>query len=251
MWNIKHVFSPPYHPQSNGLAERGVQLVKDRLKKMNVSSKAIDLYVSLAQICKVHGLTPHSSTDRCPFELIKLGSLPSLFPKLTSGMTEKSELTVTRHCANRLKKRKSFSEGDLVLVYDNFTKLNYDAEVSEVVGTNNYIVKCDNGFKHVSGDNLSVRSVSSVTPVATPTADMTAADENLDDISNLDPDDNVSIISEDSDDFQMPNNYQRNNNNNNVQNNVNNHARRGNRELNSLGSVPPMPRLRSGRSGRQ
>ena len=85
--------------------------------------------------------------------------------------------------------------------------------------------------------------------VATPTADLT--DENLDDISNLDPDDNVSIISEDSDDFQMPNNYQRNNNNNNVQNNVNNPARRGNRELNSLGSVPQMPRLRSGRSGRQ
>ena len=249
MWNIKHVFSPPYHPQSNGLAERGVQLVKDRLKKMNVSSKAIDLYVSLAQICKVHGLTPHSSTDRCPFELIKLGSLPSLFPKLTSGMTEKSELTVTRHCANRLKKRKSFSEGDLVLVYDNFTKLNYDAEVSEVVGTNNYIVKCDNGFKHVSGDNLSVRSASTVTP-APPTADVTAADENLDDISNLDPDDNLSIISDDSDDFQIPNNYQANNNDN-VDNNINNNARRGARELNSLGFVQPLPRLRPRRSERR
>ncbi|MEL7079736.1 MAG: integrase, partial [Cyanobacteria bacterium J06582_2] len=33
LWNIKHVFSPPYHPCSNGAAERGVQLVKDRLKK--------------------------------------------------------------------------------------------------------------------------------------------------------------------------------------------------------------------------
>ena len=79
---------------------------------------------------------------------------------------------------------------------------------------------------------------------------MTAADENLDDISNLDPDDNLSIISDDSDDFQIPNNYQANNNDN-VNNNINNNARRGARELNSLGSVQPLPRLRSGRSGRR
>ncbi|CAL4259218.1 unnamed protein product, partial [Meganyctiphanes norvegica] len=37
LWGIKHVFSPPYHPCSNGAAERGVQLYKDRLKKMNIS----------------------------------------------------------------------------------------------------------------------------------------------------------------------------------------------------------------------
>ncbi|MCP3679340.1 MAG: transposase family protein, partial [Gammaproteobacteria bacterium] len=114
LWNIKHIFSPPYHPCSNGLAERGVQLVKDRLKKMNVTSRAIDLYVSLAYICKVHGLTPHSSTDRCPYELIKLSNLPSLFPSLISDITQKSELTVTRHCTNKLRNRKSFEEGDKV-----------------------------------------------------------------------------------------------------------------------------------------
>ena len=241
LWNIKHIFSPPYHPQSNGLAERGVQLVKDRLKKMNVSSKAIDLYVSLAQICKVHGLTPHSSTDRCPFELIKLGNLPSLFPKLTGGITEKSELTTTRHCANKLKRRKSFSEGDLVVVYDNFTKLSYDAIVSEVVGTNNYIVECDNGFKHVSGDNLSVRS--STPPKATAEAEAPATDEILESTSTFD-DDNLSIFSDDSDEFHLPKN---NNNNVNNNNNNNQHPRRGNRELNNLGSVQPLPRLRSGR----
>ena len=36
-WWIKHVFSPPYHPCSNEAAERGVQLYKDRLYKMNIS----------------------------------------------------------------------------------------------------------------------------------------------------------------------------------------------------------------------
>ena len=210
---------------------------------MNVSSKPIDLYVSLAQICKVHGLTPHSSTDRCPFELIKLGSLPSLFPKLTSDITQKSELTVTRHCANKLKRRKSFGEGDLVVVYDNFTKTSYDAVVSEVVGTNNYIVQSDNGAKHVSGDVMSARTVSSAT--STPPADATATDDNLDNNSTID-DDNLSILSDDSEDFELPDAYP--NNNNNVNNVNNNNHRRGLRELNNLGPIQNLSRLRSGRN---
>ena len=246
LWGIKHIFSPPYHPMSNGLAERGVQLVKDRLKKMNISSKPIELYVALAQICKVHGLTPHSSTDRCPFELIKLGNLPSLFPKLTSDTTQKSELTVTRHCANRLKKRKLFNEGDLVVVYDNFTKTNYDAVVSEVVGTNNYIVKSDNGDKHVSGDVMSPRPASSVTLPPPPSADATAAAavDNIDNNSNID-DDNLSIFSDESEDFELPNATAQPNNHN--VNNNRNHNRRGLRELNQLGPCQNLSRLRSGR----
>ena len=104
----------------------------------------------------------------------------------------------------------------------------------------------------MSGDNLSVRSesVSPVTQAPPPPADQTATDENLDDISNLDPDDTSSIFSDDSDDFQTPNNYRLNNNNAN--NNINNRGhRRGIRELNNLGNVEHLPRLRSGRPGRR
>ena len=88
LWGIKHIFSPPYHPSSNGAAERGVQLCKDRLKKMNASADPVKLYVALHQITKVHGLTPHSATDRCPFELIKLAPLPKLFPRLSSNVSK-------------------------------------------------------------------------------------------------------------------------------------------------------------------
>ena len=90
---------------------------------MNISAKPVELYVALAYIGKVHGLTPHSSTDRCPFELIKKGNLPSLFPNLTSDVSRQAELTVTRHSAAKLLNRRNFEEGDHVVIYDNHKKV--------------------------------------------------------------------------------------------------------------------------------
>ena len=245
IWGIKHVFSPPYHPCSNGAAECAVQLYKDRLKKMNISAKPVELYVALAYIGKVHGLTPHSSTDRCPYELIKKGNLPSLFPNLTSDVSKQAELTVTRHSAAKLRNRRNFEEGDHVVVYDNHKKLSYPAVVSEIFGTNNYLVLSDNGPKHVSGDVLS----SSVEPATA----IVGVDKNATvDIDGNHPeaaaieDDTVSVssdLSEDLDDMNVPQFVRTDN-----LNNVVNHYRRGQREVASLGPAPyPMSRLRSGR----
>merc|ERR1712082_235030 len=140
------------------------------LKKMNVSAKPLDIFLALATIGRVYGLTPHSSTDRCPYELIKQGPIPSLFPLLTSNVSKQAELSVTRHCTNKLRNRKTFEEGEKVVVYDNHTKLSYPAIVSEVLGTNNYLVYSNNGPKHVSGDlmsrDASVSSADTTAPVA-------------------------------------------------------------------------------------
>ena len=175
-----------------------------------------------------------------------MGGLPSLFPGLTSDITQKAELTVTRHCANKLKKRRSFEEGDLVTVYDNFNKISYDAVVSEVLGTNNYIVISDNGGKHVSGDCMSTRAPPK--PADAPLAPATA--DTADNIDNNDviDDDNLSTISEISEDLDLPSTpfYYNHNNDNAINNPV--PARRGMRELNAL--LPPQAssRLRSGRN---
>ena len=194
-WGIKHIFSPPYHPASNGAAERAVQLYKDRLKKMNISSKLVELHVALAFIGKVHGLTPHSSTGRCPYELVKQGGIPSMFPSLMSSVNKKAELTVVRDTTARMRNRRDFEEGENVVVYDAHSKLSYPAVVLEILGANNYLVSSDNGQKHVSGDVMSRTSV-------TNTADDKEDDPPHQDVDDSPNDDTLSVVSDMSDDLE-------------------------------------------------
>ena len=157
-WGVRHLLSPPYHPQSNGLAERAVGVVKTRLKKMDVSAKPIQLHIGLQYICRVHGLTPHSSTNRCPYELIRDGAPASLFPQLTKGVQQANELTAARHSAGKFGKKKVFIENDEIIMYDLKTKLSSRGKVVEVLGNNTYSVDCGKGLQHVSGDVLSQSS---------------------------------------------------------------------------------------------
>ena len=68
---IKHFTSAPYHPASNGLAERAVQIVKKGLKKMTEGS----ISERLARILMSYRLTPQTTTGISPAELL-LGKRP-------------------------------------------------------------------------------------------------------------------------------------------------------------------------------
>ena len=67
---IKHVTSALYHPSSNGLAERAVQIVKNGLKKEREGSQ-----LRLARILFMYRITPQSTTGVSPAELL-LGWMP-------------------------------------------------------------------------------------------------------------------------------------------------------------------------------
>lgn len=68
---VKHLTSAPYHPASNELAERAVQIVKQGMKKATQGS----LYSHLAKILFAHRLTPQGTTGVSPAELL-LGRRP-------------------------------------------------------------------------------------------------------------------------------------------------------------------------------
>ena len=62
---IHHITSSPYHPSTNGLAERAVQSFKQGLKRMQEESLALKLDRYLFH----YRITPHSTTGLSPAEL--------------------------------------------------------------------------------------------------------------------------------------------------------------------------------------
>ena len=62
---MRHMTSAPYHPASNGLAERAVQTLKEGVKKMSGP-----LEVRIARFLFKYRVTPQATTGRAPAELL-------------------------------------------------------------------------------------------------------------------------------------------------------------------------------------
>ena len=63
---IRHIRLPPYHPTSNGLAERAIQTFKKGLRKFKSGTLSFILSRSLLW----YRITPHSATGSSPSELL-------------------------------------------------------------------------------------------------------------------------------------------------------------------------------------
>jgi len=111
---IKHRTSAPYHPASNGLAERAVQIVKKGLKKVVSGS----MNTRLAKVLFAYRITPQSTTGVSPAELL-LGKRPRtrldlLRPNTAQRVEERQQAQKRKH---DLKAReRAFKKGDDVFV---------------------------------------------------------------------------------------------------------------------------------------
>ena len=64
---IRHLTPTPYHPSTNGLAERAVQILKQAMRK----SQSGDLKTKLVWFFLLHyRTTPHATTGTTPAELL-------------------------------------------------------------------------------------------------------------------------------------------------------------------------------------
>ncbi|XP_039456715.1 uncharacterized protein K02A2.6-like [Oreochromis aureus] len=82
---IDHVRSAPFHPSSNGLAERAVQTFKEGMKKV----KGDTLQTRLSRFLFSYRITPHATTGLSPAELMMSRRLRSVLDLLMPDVKTK------------------------------------------------------------------------------------------------------------------------------------------------------------------
>ena len=111
---IKHSTSAPFHPASNGLAEKAVQIFKNALKKMNTMKMNID--TKIARFLFKYRTTPHTTTGSAPCELLMGRRLRSNFdamhPNLHDRVGSKQAHQKQYHDAHE--RDRKFDQGDHV-----------------------------------------------------------------------------------------------------------------------------------------
>lgn len=110
---VKRMLVPPYHPASNGAAERAVQTMKVKLQKVGPG----DLRAQIARILLSYRSTPHEVTGCCPSELL-MGrrlrtALDLLRPDLRKTVIQK-QLAQKMEYDQRAKPRVPAQPGDRV-----------------------------------------------------------------------------------------------------------------------------------------
>ncbi|KAI4890378.1 hypothetical protein NFI96_005277, partial [Prochilodus magdalenae] len=187
---IRHVKSAPFHPSTNGLAERAVQTLKVGLKK----AKGETIETKLSRFLFSYRITPHATTGVSPAELLR-STFDLLLPDLQTKMRSK-QLKQKENRDGQTKLR-HFTRGDKVLARNYGCGPKWiPAVVEDCTGPLSYSVVLGNGHswkRHVdqlrgriSGDNQELMespvgipaSVQETVQVSVPTSS-----ENCDDSS--------------------------------------------------------------------
>lgn len=116
--NVKHTYSPPYHPATNGAAERLVETFKTHVTKIKESGNSIASAINLFLFD--YRNMPHSLTGVTPAKLMLGRELRNRFTLLRPpAMTEKSYDMLEKQVKSKTTNRKTeFVIGEKVMVKD-------------------------------------------------------------------------------------------------------------------------------------
>ena len=113
---IKHIKVSPYHPASNGLAERAVRIFKEGYEKMEEGS----VQTKLSRFLLSYQTTPHSTTGVPPAELLMKRKLHTqlnrLIPSIANRVQDKQSQQKTAHDYHA--KEREMVEGQAVYAKD-------------------------------------------------------------------------------------------------------------------------------------
>ena len=109
---VKHITSTPYHPSTNGLAERAVQVVKKGLKKEKEGS----MTSRLARVLMAYRTTPQSTTGATPSELLQGRRIRTRLDLLKPNVNERVECRQFQQkvAHNSSARKRNLAKGDTV-----------------------------------------------------------------------------------------------------------------------------------------
>lgn len=114
--NVKHITTPPYHPKSNGLAERHIRTFKRRFSASSSEKTTFD--ERLDQFLLTYRTTPHKTTERTPAEVLFGRPIKTRFTLLKPDLMQNVDAALATQKKNfdRGKKWKNFEVGETVWV---------------------------------------------------------------------------------------------------------------------------------------
>ena len=162
---VKQVNSAPYHPSSNGLAERAVQIVKRGLKKTTHGS----MKSRIAKVLFDYRTPPHCTTGSSPAKLLlgrQLRTQLDLLKPSTTAQVESKQLN-QKICHDNSVQLKQFEKGQsvVVCVYGQQYKWTRGT-ILRSTGPVSYMVRLSNGltWRHHQDQLKSYSETKSVSP---------------------------------------------------------------------------------------
>lgn len=139
---IRHITTAPYHPASNGQAERAVGTFKSGFEKM----QGMDDDVKLQRFLFTYRCVPHSTTGIPPAELLMGRRLRSVLDLLKPSVSGKVEWKQTKISAKQSRQCRDFVKDDYVYVKNFSTGPKWlPGRIVNVTGPLSYVIELDNG----------------------------------------------------------------------------------------------------------